>query len=68
MIQYQNINLKKNQRVKCPNCKIDLIEEEYGSSHTEVTCGGYYCEQCELSIPPKDMEDFVLSALNPEVM
>ena len=50
--------------MKCPNCKIDLIEEEYGSSHTEITCGGYYCEQCELAIPPKDMEDFVLSMID----
>ena len=54
--------------VKCPNCQIDFLEEEYGSSHTDVTDGGYYCEQCELSIPPEDMEDFVLSTLNPEVI
>jgi len=54
--------------VKCPNCRKDLIEEEYGSSHTDVTDGGYYCEHCELSIPPEDMKDFVLSTLNPEVI
>ena len=53
--------------MKCPNCSKEMIEEEYGSPQSDITEVGLLCNDCELSIQPQDIEEFVITTLNPEV-
>lgn len=45
--------------MECPKCGTDVSDSYQGSDPSVgIMCGGWYCSDCDLSIPDEDEPDY----------